>query len=81
VKHEYSELDTAPDETLLKLAQGGDPTATNLLFSRHRSVLCRAALRYLGNPADAEDAVQDGLILAYRHWPSSRDGLDSRLGW
>jgi RNA polymerase sigma-70 factor (ECF subfamily) len=67
VKHEYSELDTAPDETLLKLAQRGDRTATNLLFSRHRPVLHGAALRYLRNRADAEDAVQDSLILAHRH--------------
>jgi RNA polymerase sigma-70 factor, ECF subfamily len=67
VTQECRELDAASEETLVKLAQGGDPTATNLLFSRQRSVLHRAALRYLKNPADAEDAIQDGLLLAHRH--------------
>jgi hypothetical protein len=59
MKREYRELDIAPDETLFKLAQPGDPTATNLLFSRHRPALLRSALRYLRNRADAEDAVHD----------------------
>jgi RNA polymerase sigma-70 factor, ECF subfamily len=67
VTQECHELDAASEETLVKLAQGGDHAAANLLFSRQRSVLYRAALRYLKNPADAEDAIQDGLLLAHRH--------------
>jgi RNA polymerase sigma-70 factor (ECF subfamily) len=34
---------------------------------RHRSRFCRSAFRYLGNAADAEDAVQDALLSAYKH--------------
>jgi RNA polymerase sigma factor (sigma-70 family) len=34
---------------------------------RFRSRFCRSALRYLGNAADAEDAVQDALLSAYKH--------------
>src|ERR1700678_4797178 len=31
------------------------------------SRFCRSAFRYLGNAADAEDAVQDALLSAYKH--------------
>src|SRR5580698_8082918 len=34
---------------------------------RFRSRFCRSAFRYLGNAADAEDAVQDALLSAYTH--------------
>ena len=37
------------------------------VFSRHLPLLYRTAYRYLGNAADAEDAVQDGLLSAYKH--------------
>jgi len=36
-------------------------------FSRYLPLLHRTAYRYLGNAADAEDAVQDALLSAYRH--------------
>src|ERR1700730_6826092 len=36
-------------------------------FSRCLPVLLRTAYRYLGNAADAEDAVQDALLSAYKH--------------
>lgn len=38
------------------------------LFSRHSATLYRIALRKLDNPADAEDAVQDALLSAFRHF-------------
>jgi RNA polymerase sigma-70 factor (ECF subfamily) len=34
---------------------------------RYRSRFCRSAFRYLGNAADAEGAVQDALLSAYKH--------------
>ena len=34
---------------------------------RFRSRFCRSAFRYLGNAADADDAVQDALLSAYKH--------------
>jgi len=37
------------------------------VFSRYLPLLHRTAYRYLGNAADAEDAVQDALLSAYRH--------------
>jgi RNA polymerase sigma-70 factor, ECF subfamily len=36
-------------------------------FSRYLPLLHRTAYRYLDNPADAEDAVQDALLSAYKH--------------
>jgi RNA polymerase sigma factor (sigma-70 family) len=36
-------------------------------FSRYQPLLQRTAYRYLGNTADAEDAVQDALLSAYKH--------------
>jgi RNA polymerase sigma-70 factor (ECF subfamily) len=39
---------------------------TNVIAS-HRPSLTRVALRLVGNPADAEDAVQDAFLSAYTH--------------
>jgi RNA polymerase sigma-70 factor, ECF subfamily len=36
-------------------------------FSRYQPLLLRTAYRYLGNAADAEDAVQDALLSACKH--------------
>ena len=37
------------------------------LFSRYRGRLYKTALRIMGNPEDAEDALQDGLLAAFRN--------------
>ena len=37
------------------------------IVSRHLSSLYKSAFRFLGNAADAEDAVQDALLSAYKH--------------
>ncbi len=37
------------------------------VLSRHRASFFRSAYRFLGNAADAEDAVQDALLSAYKH--------------
>jgi len=37
------------------------------VFSRYLPSFYRRAYRYLGNAADAEDAVQDALLSAYKH--------------
>jgi RNA polymerase sigma-70 factor, ECF subfamily len=37
------------------------------VFSRYLPLLRRTAYRYLANAADAEDAVQDALLSAYKH--------------
>jgi RNA polymerase sigma-70 factor, ECF subfamily len=48
----------APEEKIQELQD---------VFSRYLPLLHRTAYRYLGNAADAEDAVQDALLSAYKH--------------
>lgn len=55
------------DERLIRKAQAGDPAALDLIFARHTGPLYQTALRLLGNVQDAEDALQDGLLSAYRN--------------
>ena len=50
----------------------GDPTAFSTLVGRHRDRLWAVALRTMGNPDDAADAVQDALLSAHRSAGSFR---------
>ena len=52
-------------------AESGAREMENVL-SRHRASLFRNAYRFLGNTADAEDAVQDALLSAYKHMDQFR---------
>src|SRR6266446_964215 len=40
-----------------------------MLFAQHSRALFQTALRLLGNPEDAEDALQEALLSAYRNLP------------
>ena len=59
----------ASDGALLDAHLAGDPDAFGDLFRRHRDVLWAVALRTTGNPADAEDALQDAMVSALRAVP------------
>ena len=54
------------NEKLLNLIMEGDRRAVDMLFASHMPQLRRAAAWMLPNPHDSEDALQDGLLLAYR---------------
>jgi RNA polymerase sigma-70 factor (ECF subfamily) len=54
-------------ECLLKQALEGDGEALDKLLASHRLRLYQQALRILGNPQDAEDAVQEALFHAACH--------------
>jgi RNA polymerase sigma-70 factor (ECF subfamily) len=54
------------DRELLARHSTGDPDAFGELVRRHRDRLWRVALRTLGDPDDAADAVQDALVSAFR---------------
>lgn len=54
------------DADLLARHVGGDPDAFSEIVARHRDRLWAVALRTLGNPEDAADALQDALLSAYR---------------
>jgi RNA polymerase sigma factor (sigma-70 family) len=58
------------ENVLVRRAINGDSEAQDILFGRHRSRLYRLALRLLRSKEDAEDAVQDALLSAYRNLKS-----------
>jgi RNA polymerase sigma-70 factor, ECF subfamily len=60
------------DADLLAAHVAGDPDAFSVLFARHRDRLWAVALRTMGNPHDAADGLQDGLVSAYRRADSFR---------
>ena len=60
------------DHQLLQAHVDGDPDAFGILFRRHRDRLWAVALRTMGNPEDAADGLQDGMISAYRRAGSFR---------
>ena len=57
----------ATEASLIRAGQRGDPQALNTLFHRHQRTLFHSALGIMGNPQDAEDALQDGLLSAFRN--------------
>lgn len=63
-----------PDELLVRRAQRGDVHAFDTLVERHRSRLFTLAARTLGSPNEAEDAVQEALVRAWRSLPRFRHG-------
>jgi RNA polymerase sigma-70 factor (ECF subfamily) len=60
------------DDVLLRRHVDGDPDAFGELVRRHEGRLWAVALRTLGNPDDAADALQDGLLNAFRRAGSFR---------
>lgn len=62
----------ADDRALLAAHVAGDPDAFGVLFARHRDRLWAVALRTSGNPEDAADGLQDGMVAAYRRAGSFR---------
>lgn len=61
---------TAPDDGLLAVrAAEGDEDAFAVLVQRHAAALIRLATSLLGTGAEAEDAVQDAFLSAWRRLP------------
>lgn len=54
------------EDKLIRASQRGDVQALNTLFRRHHKSLFHSALGVIGNHEDAEDALQDGLLSAFR---------------
>lgn len=68
-----------PDERELVLrARRGDARAFEDLVSPHRELVFRVAYLITRNPADAEDAVQDALVKAWRALGRFRAGAPLR---
>lgn len=60
------------DADLLAGHVDGDPDAFGELFRRHRDRMWAIALRTMGDPEEAADALQDALISAFRRAGSFR---------
>ncbi|HZO59583.1 MAG TPA: sigma-70 family RNA polymerase sigma factor [Solirubrobacterales bacterium] len=69
------------DQQLLEAAQDGDEAAFRSLVERHRPELHAHCYRMLGSVHDAEDALQDALLRAWRGLPrfEARSSLRSWL--
>ena len=63
---------------MLERARGGDEGAFRYLIEPHRTGLHAHCHRMLGSPHDAEDALQDTLLRAWRALPSFRGGSQLR---
>ena len=60
------------DRALLAAHVAGDPAAFGELFARHRDRLWAVALRTCGDPEEAADALQEGMVAAFRRAGSYR---------
>jgi RNA polymerase sigma-70 factor (ECF subfamily) len=60
---------SAEEPGLLREAIAGDQGALEILFAQHSRALFQTALRLLGNAEDAEDALQEAMLAAYRNLP------------
>ncbi|MEK8171705.1 RNA polymerase sigma factor [Streptomyces sp. M19] len=60
------------DGLLAARAAEGDDAAFEVLVRRHSAVLLQLATRLLGSAAEAEDAVQDAFVSAWRRLPEFR---------
>lgn len=58
------------EEALVWASQNGNHQAIETLFRRYQRQLLGTARRILGNIEDAEDALQDGFLSAYRNLSS-----------
>jgi RNA polymerase sigma-70 factor, ECF subfamily len=68
-----------PDEsTLVARARRGEAAAYEELVRMHQAIAFRVALVNAGDRADAEEAVQDGFVKAYRALGRFRDGAPFR---
>ncbi|MBT2544849.1 RNA polymerase sigma factor [Streptomyces sp. ISL-44] len=61
-----------PDALLVVRAAEGDDSAFEVLVRRHSDAMLRLAARLLGNGVEAEDAVQESFVSAWRRLPQFR---------
>ena len=62
-------LEEQSEEQLIDQGLKGDARSLDALFARNTRALYQTAFRVLGNPEDAEEALQEGLMSAYRNLP------------
>ena len=62
------------DRALVSRVRGGDTEAFGELVSRHERAMLAVARAHFASTADAQDAVQDALVKAFRALDQLRDG-------
>jgi RNA polymerase sigma-70 factor (ECF subfamily) len=66
------------DAEIVRRVRAGDQSAYAVLVARYRARLGRYAVHMLGDTGDAEEALQDAFVRAYRSLGSCRD--DAQFG-
>lgn len=74
------ELTAASDAELIVAALAGDTEAFDVLVLRYRRAMLTVAQQIVRNPSDAEDVVQDALLLAFEALPQL-DNLNRFGAW
>lgn len=77
----YVSPESASDASLWADARRGHGDSFGMLFDRHRDRLFHAALRDLGDPDDAEDAVAASFLELWRRRDAARIVDGSLLPW
>jgi RNA polymerase sigma-70 factor (ECF subfamily) len=73
-----SDAASRSDEALLAKAADGDAASFEALVARHGDALYRFATRICRNSGDADDALQDGLLAAWRGASTYRGDASAR---
>jgi len=68
------------DVSLIDRVLGGDRRAFEPLVRRHERRVFRVTLAVLGNVEDAEEAMQDAFVKAFRHLDQFRRSRGLQLG-
>ena len=62
----------AADLSLVRRVQAGERAAYDLLVLKYQHKVVKLVMRYVRNPADAEDVAQEAFVKAYRALPQFR---------
>src|ERR1035437_9032364 len=62
----------ASDLTLVQRVQRGERSAYDLLVLKYQHKVVKLVMRYLRDPADAEDVAQEAFVKDYRALPQFR---------
>lgn len=57
---------TEPDDVLVKMVQGGDKEAFDLLVQKYQFRIIKLVTRYVHDPSEALDVTQESFIKAFR---------------
>jgi len=71
----------ASDEDLLAAVARGEVTAFSTFYDRHAGLLYLIAWRVLGDETEAQDALQEALVLIWERAPAFDPRLGRPLSW